>query len=334
MLFKKVAIDLGTANSLVYVSGQGIVLNEPTVVAVTIDDGKVVAVGNEAKKMLGRTPEMISALRPLKDGVIADYLVTEAMIKYFLLKALGRIFIFKPDVMISVPSGVTSVESRAVRDAALAAGAKNAYLIPEPLAAAIGSKIPVGRPYGNMIVNIGGGTTEVAIISLGGLVTSGSIRVAGNKIDEAITSFVRRQYNLQIGDVAAEKVKIEIGSAYTLDKKLTVEVKGRDSIGGLPRTIRLSSTEVAQAIRAPLNQIVGRIKQVLEKTPPELASDVMDKGMVLSGGSALLRNIDKFITDETGVPAHIADNPLLCTVKGIGIALENLDDFDKAIKKK
>jgi len=334
MLNRKVAIDLGTANSLVNVSGRGIVLNEPTVVAITIDDGKVVAVGNEAKKMLGRTPEMISALRPLKDGVIADYAVTEAMIKYFLLKALGRVFLFKPDVMISVPSGVTSVEARAVRDAAVSAGAKNAHLIPEPLAAAIGAKIPVGKPMGNMIVNIGGGTTEVAIISLGGMVVSGSARVAGNKIDEAIASYIRRKYSLVAGISTCEKIKIEIGSAYALDKKLTMEVKGRDSIGGLPRTIELNSTEVSEAIRGTLNQIVSKIKEVLEKTPPELSSDIMDKGMVLSGGTALLRNIDKFITDETGVPAHSADNPLLCTVKGIGVALENLEEFGKSIKKK
>jgi rod shape-determining protein MreB len=344
MLSKRFAIDLGTANSLVYEVGRGIVLNEPTVVAVTLDDNKVVAVGNAAKEMLGRTPVNIKASRPMRDGVIADYIITEAMLRYFINMASGSARLFKPEAMISVPAGVTSVESRAVLDAAFSAGAKTAYLIPEPLAAAIGAKIPISEPSGNMIVNTGGGTTEVAIISLGGIVVQASARVAGNRIDGEITTYLRRQYDLLVGERTAEEVKLGVGSALPaspnasqggpLKKELTMEIKGRDSISGLPRMIRLSSGEITEAIQPVLIEIVATIKQVLEKTPPELASDVIDRGMVLSGGTALLRNFDRFVTRETGVPAHVVNDPLLCTVTGVGIALENLDVFRKSITKR
>lgn len=334
MFSKRFAIDLGTANSLVYEVGRGIVLNEPTVVAVTLDDNKVVAVGNAAKEMLGRTPVNIRASRPMRDGVIADYVITEAMLRYFINRASSSTRLFKPEIMISVPAGVTSVESRAVLDAVLSAGAKTAYLIPEPLAAAIGAKIPISEPSGNMIVNSGGGTTEVAIISLGGIVVQSSARVAGNRLDSEIATYIRRQYDLLVGERTAEEIKLGIGSALPVDKELTMEIKGRDSISGLPRMIKLSSGEVTEAIQAVLAEIVATIKQVLEKTPPELASDVIDRGMVLSGGTALLRNFDRFVTQETGVPAHIVDDPLLCTVSGVGTALEHLDVFRKSVTKR
>lgn len=333
-LSKKIAIDLGTANSLVYVAGQGIALNEPTVVAVTTDDNKVVAVGTEAKEMLGRTPVNIAASRPMRDGVIADYAVTEAMLKYFLDKVCGRSRLFRPEVMVSVPSGVTSVESRAVLDATVSAGAKEAYLIPEPLAAAIGAQIPISEASGNMIVNIGGGTAEVAIICLGGVVVSHSARVAGNRIDEAVAAHVRRAYNLIIGDRTAEMVKLSIGSALPLDENPTLEVKGRDSIAGLPRTIELTSHEITEAIQPPLRGVVGAIKNVLEQTPPELSSDVIDKGMVLTGGTSLLRNLDRYLTQSTGVPAHVAEEPILCVVRGVGVAIENMDVFRKSIRRR
>lgn len=334
MLSKRIAIDLGTANSLVFELGKGIVLQEPTVVAITTDDNKVVAVGNQAKEMLGRTPDNIEASRPLRDGVIADYLITEAMLRYFINKVCGSTRLFKPEVMVSTPAGVTSVESRAVLDATLSAGAKNAYLIPEPLAAAIGAEIPIAEPSGNLVVNSGGGTTEVAIISLGGVVAHESARVAGNRIDEAIANYVRRQHNLIIGDKTAEEIKIRIGSALPLKKELKTEVKGRDSVAGLPRTIELSSTEVAEAIQHPLEGIVGAVRRVLEKTPPELSADIIDKGMVMTGGTAMLRNFDKLLTEETGVPAHVADEPILCVVKGIARALENMEVFRKAVTKR
>ncbi len=333
-LSQKVAVDLGTANSVVYVAGQGIVLNEPTVVAVTTDDNKVVAVGTEAKEMLGRTPVNIQASRPMRDGVIADYLITEAMLRYFLGKVCGRKRVFKPEVMVSAPAGVTSVESRAVLDATISAGAKEAYLIPEPLAAAIGARIPISESSGNMVVNIGGGTAEVAVICLGGLVVSNSARVAGNRIDESIADHLRRTYNLIVGDRTAEMIKIKIGSALPLDDNPTLEVKGRDAIAGLPRTVELTSHEVTEVIQGPLKGIVGAVKSVLEQTPPELSSDVIDKGMVLTGGTALLQNIDKFLTQSTGVPAHVAENPILCVAYGVGTAIENLESFKKNVRKR
>ena len=334
MISKRIGIDLGTANSLVWVEGQGIVLNEPTVVAVTIDDERVIAVGNEAKQMLGRTPGNIRASRPMRDGVIADYVVTEAILRYFIQKVTGRNLFFKPEVMICVPAGCTQVERRAVLEATLVAGARAAYLIDEPLAAAIGAEIPIAAPSGSMIVDIGGGAAEAAVISLGAVVTHKSVRVAGNKIDEAVASYIRKNHNLIIGDQTAETVKIRIGSAMPLVKVEKMEVKGRDSITGLPKVTELNSTEITEAIRPTLNQIVGSVKSVLEDTPPELASDIIDKGIIMSGGTSLLRGFDKFITQEVGVPAHTAEDTLLCVVKGIGLALENIDLYKRTITKK
>jgi rod shape-determining protein MreB len=334
MLSKKIAIDLGTANSLVYLSGKGIVLTEPTVVAVSVDDERVLAVGLEAREMLGKTPENITATRPLKDGVIADYVVTEALLRYFINKIMGRYRFIKPDVVISIPAGATSVEARAVLEAAYSAGAKTAYLIPEPLAAAIGAGLPVGEASGNMIVNIGGGTTEIAIVSLYGMVVHGSIRIGGNALDEILASYVRRQYGLVIGESTAEKVKMEIGSAIPLSKEKSLEVKGRDSVSGFPKTITLTSTEISSVFIQPLSQIGTAIKNVLEKTPPELSSDIIDKGIVLSGGTSLLNNIDKYISNFTGVAVHVADEPLLCVVRGLGRALENFNLFNRSMIKR
>lgn len=335
MLTKRLGIDLGTANTLVYVVGQGIVLNEPTVVAVVLDDNRVVAVGNEAKKMLGRTPGNITATRPLRDGVIADYRITEAMLRYFITKSIGgRSFFFKPEVMLCVPAGVTQVERRAVLDAALSAGAKVAYLLEEPLAAAIGAKIPIAQPSGHMIVNIGGGSTEVAVISLGGIVASHSARIAGNKIDEAIAGYIKKKYNLIIGERMAENSKIAVGSATPLEKPLTMEISGRDQFSGLPRMLQITSGEITEAISPVLQGIIGAAKVVLEQTPPELASDIIDKGIVLSGGTALLRNLDRLMTRVTGVPVHVADDPLLCVVRGTGVALENIELYKRSLVKR
>lgn len=333
---KRIGIDLGTANSLVYLAGTGIVLNEPTVVAISTDDNRVLAVGNEAKEMLGRTPGNIVASRPLRDGVIADYVITEALISYFIDKICGRSRLFKPEVMLCVPAGVTSVERRAVLDAALSAGAKTAYLIDEPLAAAIGAQIPIANPSGNMIVDIGGGTTEAAVICLGGVVVHNSARVGGNKIDEAIQVAVRKKYGLIIGENQAEEVKIKIGSAISpknSDNK-TIQVRGRDSVTGLPRTFELSSAEVAEMISDTTHKIIGAVKNVLEQTPPELASDIIDKGIVLSGGTSLLYNLDKLMTESTGVPCHVAENPLMCVALGTGLALENLDLYKRSVSKR
>lgn len=333
-LGRKIGIDLGTANSIVWVEGKGIVLQEPTVVAINVDDNRVVAVGNEAKQMLGRTPGNIWASRPMRDGVIADYQVTEAMLRYFIQKVGGQSLFFKPEVMICVPAGCTQVERRAVLDATLSAGARNAYLIDEPLAAAIGAEIPIAAPSGSMIIDIGGGATEAAVVSLGGVVVHKSVRVAGNKIDEAIASYMRKKHNLIIGDQTAEEVKIKIGSATALPRTEKMEVKGRDSIMGLPKMVEITSTEVTEAIRPVLNQIIGAVKAVLEETPPELASDIIDKGIVMSGGTSLLRNFDKLMTQEVGVPAHVAEEPMLCVVKGTGIALTNIEKYKKSIIKK
>jgi rod shape-determining protein MreB and related proteins len=324
----KIGIDLGTANVLVYVKGKGIVIQEPSVVAVS-EDNHIVAVGEDAREMIGRTPGNIRAIRPMKDGVIADYVITEAMLRYFIKKA-GRTW-FKPDVMISVPSGVTSVEKRAVRDAALKAGAREAYLIEEPLAAAIGANVPISGPSGNLIIDIGGGTTEIAVISLGGIVVSTSLRIAGNRFDEAIANYIRKKYNLMVGERTAEEVKIQIGTALPLDRELTMEVRGRDLIAGLPRTIPMTSSETMEAIELPLQQVMAAVRQVLEETPPELSSDIIDKGMVMSGGGALLRNIDKLLTQVTGVPCHVAENPLNCVALGTGLALEHFDFFKKSL---
>lgn len=334
MLSQRIAIDLGTANTLVWVAGKGIVTNEPTVVAVSEEEGRVVAVGNDAKQMLGRTPGSLNALRPMRDGVIADYQVTEAMLRYFISKVAGRVMFFKPEVMICVPGGSTQVERRAVLDATLSAGARRAYLIDEPLAAAIGAGIPISAPSGHMILDIGGGAAEAAVICLGGVVVHKSVRVGGNKIDEAIAEHVRKKYNLIIGDQTAEVVKIQIGSATPLEKEETVEVSGRDQVLGLPRTVKLTSTEITDAIRNTLLSIVGAVKGVLEDTPPELASDIIERGITMSGGTSTVQNFDKFMVEQTGVPAHVAEDPLLCVVKGTGIALENLDVYKRSIAYK
>lgn len=323
MFSKRIGIDLGTVNVLVHEKGKGIVLQEPSVVAISVNDNRIMSVGNEALEMLGRAPDTIEVSRPMRDGVIADYVVTEAMLRYFITKVIGRMPFFRPEVMVSVPVGVTSVESRAVQDAAVQAGAREAFLIPEPLAAAMGAGMPIGTPSGNMIVNMGGGTTEAAVISLHGIVTSASVRVGGNKIDEAIAAYVRRKYNLLIGDRTAEEIKVEIGSALPMDTEYTVEVRGRDQVAGMPKTIEVASDEVTEAIVEPLQSIVGVAKEVLEQTPPELVSDVIDRGMVMTGGGALLRNMDRLLTQETGVPCYVAENPMACTALGAGRALEN-----------
>jgi rod shape-determining protein MreB len=331
---KRIAIDLGTANTLVWLGGEGIVVNEPTVVAVSVEDNQVVAVGEEAKKMLGRTPESLIATRPMRDGVIADYQITEAMLRYFIQKVSGGFQLFKPDVMVCVPAGCTQVERRAALDATLSAGAAHAFLIDEPLAAAIGAGIPVSAPSGHMIVDIGGGATEAAVISLGGVVVHKSVRVAGNKIDEAIQDYLRKKYNLIVGDQTAEDIKIKIGSATKDVKEEKLEVSGRDLVFGLPRSVVLSSKEICDAIRGPVNQIVGAVKAVLEDTPPELAADIIDKGIIMSGGTSLLRNLDRYLTLETGVPAHVADDPQLCVVKGTGLVLENIELWKRSVTTK
>lgn len=331
MFAKRLGIDLGTANSLVYVVGEGVVLNEPTVVAVSMRDRKVLAVGHEAREMLGRTPGNIMATRPMRDGVIADYVVTEAMLRFFIQRVMGKWFLFKPEVMICVPAGCTQVERRAVLDATLSAGARVAYLIDEPLAAAIGAGIPIAEPTGNMILDIGGGAAEAAVISLGGVVKSKSVRVGGDKIDEAIADWVRRKYGLVIGEVSAEKVKLKIGSATMSEKEVKMLIKGRDALSGLPREIEILANDITTAINQPLNQIVNMVKQVLEEIPPELSSDIIDKGIVMTGGTSQLANFDKMLTDKTGVPCHVAEEAHMCVVKGTGIALENLELYKRSL---
>ena len=323
---------MGTANVLVYVKGRGILVNEPAVVALANRDNTVVAVGTEARDMLGRTPDTISVIRPMKDGVIADYLITEAMLRYFITRVTGRINVIKPEVMICIPAGVTSVEQRAVRDAAEQAGARRpAHLVPEPLAAAIGARIPVGTPSGNMIVDIGGGRTEAAVISMYGIVVAESVRVAGDRMDDAIVSYVKRRHNLLVGERTAEDIKVGIGSAIPLDEELTMQVRGRDQVTGLPRPVTLSSNEITQALQDCLASVVQTVRSVLERTPPELAADVIDRGLVLTGGGALLRHLDVLLTQETGIPCHVADNPLECTAIGAGIALEHLDVIKRSL---
>ena len=331
MLTKHIGVDLGTVNVLVWVRGKGIILQEPSVVAIAINDNKIVAVGNEARAMLGRTPDTIEVARPLRDGVIADYVVTEAMLRYFIEKVAGRWRMFKPLIAISVPVGVTSVESRAVHDAAIQAGGREAYLIPEPLAAALGAGMPIETPTGNLVVDIGGGTSEAAVISMNGIVEFASVRVGGNRIDEAIISYVKRKYNLMIGEQTAEEIKIDIGSALPLDEDLSREVRGRDQVSGLPKTIVLTAEEVTEAIAEPLATIASVVKSVLEKTPPELASDVIDRGVVMTGGGALLRNIDRLLTKETGVPCYVADNPMACVALGAGKALEDYEVIKRSL---
>jgi len=331
MFSKKIGIDLGTTNILVHLPKKGIVINEPSVVAISVIDKKIMAVGIEAKEMLGRTPDTIVATRPLKDGVIADYKTTEAMLRYFINKALGGIRLFKPEVMISVPAGITSVERRSVIEAALAAGAKAAYIIKEPLVAAIGANIPIGSPSGNMIINIGGGTCEIAVISLGGIVAWKSVKLGGNKFDQAILDHTRRRFNLAIGERTSEEIKIDIGSALYLDEPISKEIRGRDMITGLPKTITITTNDVVDAISHELDGIVEAVKEVLHQTPPELSADVIDKGITMSGGSSLLRNIDQLISRATGVPAYVADDALYCVARGTGIALENLEAYKRSI---
>jgi rod shape-determining protein MreB len=331
MLTKHIGVDLGTVNVLVWVRGKGIILQEPSVVAIALNDNKIVAVGSEAREMLGRTPETIEVARPLRDGVIADYVVTEAMLRYFIEKVAGRLRLFKPLIAISVPVGVTSVESRAVHDAAIQAGGREAYLIPEPLAAALGAGMPVDTPTGNLVVDIGGGTSEAAVISMNGIVEFASVRVGGNRIDEAIISYIKRKYNLMIGEQTAEEVKIAIGSALPMEEELGKEVRGRDQVSGLPKTIQVTSGEITEAIAEPIASIVGVTKSVLEKTPPELASDVIDRGIVLTGGGALLRDFDRLLTKETGVPCYVADNPIACVALGAGKALENYEVIKRSL---
>jgi len=331
MMIKKVAIDLGTTNVLVHVPKHGIVVNEPSVVAISRDDKKVLAVGMEAKDMIGRTPDTIVAERPLKDGVIANYHTTEAMLRYFINKALGGVRLFRPEVMIAVPAGITSTERRAVVDAAMSAGARAAFIIKEPIVAAIGADIPIGSASGHMIVDIGGGTAEIAVISLGGIVSWGSVRVGGNRFDASIQEYIRRKYGLAIGERTAESIKIQVGSAMFMNKPLTMEIKGREIISGLPRIIEVNSDDVTQALEHDMEDLVEAVKQVLHDTPPELSADVMDKGIIMSGGSSLLRNLDELISQATGVPCFVADDPLLCVVKGTGIALENLESYKRSI---
>ena len=330
----KLGIDLGTANTLVFVPGKGIVLNEPSVVAVSEPERRVLAVGNEAKEMVGRTPDNIVAYRPMRDGVIADYRITEAMLRYFIDKALGRFSIFKPDVMVSVPASVTSTERRAVIEAAIRAGAKNAYVVKEPILAAIGAGIPIHEARGHMVVDIGGGTTDVAVISLGGIVACTSVKVAGNKIDAAIADYVKKVFNLAIGDHMAEIIKINIGSAIPLDQELLMTVKGRDFVSGLPRSTEIKTNEIVKAVSKELRDMVKAIKDVLQKTPPELAADIIDQGIIMTGGSSLLRNLPELVFRRTGVKARLAEDPLLCVVKGTGLALDHLDVYKKTIISK
>ncbi|OGZ96631.1 MAG: rod shape-determining protein [Candidatus Sungbacteria bacterium RIFCSPHIGHO2_01_FULL_50_25] len=335
MFTRKIGIDLGTANTLVFVPKKGVIANEPSVVAVVRNENTVLAVGNEAREMIGRTPDTIIAYRPLRDGVIADYRITEAMLRYFINKAGGRFRLFRPEVMVSVPAGVTSTERRAVIEATIQAGAKAAYVVKEPVLAAIGAGIPINEPSGHMVVDIGGGTTDIAVISLGGIVTATSVKVAGDKLDKAIADYIKKNYNLAIGDRTAEDMKIQIGSAIPVDdESLKMEIRGRDLMTGLPRTVEIHSNEVTAAIADELDEIIRAIKNVLHDTPPELSADIMNKGIVVSGGGALLRNIDELILQETGVPAHIADEPLLCVAKGTGIALEHLDVYKRSIMSK
>ncbi len=324
MFEKQIGIDLGTVNVLVYVVGKGVVLQEPSVVAISTRDNKIVAVGSDAADMIGRVPESIRVFRPVRDGVIADYFVTTSMLRHFIRKVVGRNPLFRPQVMMSSPKGITSVERRAVYDAAISAGAKEAYLIPEPLAAAYGVGLPIQTPTGNMVVDMGGGTTEAAVVSMNDIVVWSSIRVGGNRLDQAIINYVRKKYNLIIGDQTAEQLKIQIGSALPLEDELSMEVRGRNQVTGLPKTIAITSEEVMEAMTEPLRQIVNTVKQTLEKTPPELASDIIDRGIVLTGGTAQLHNLDNLLTRETGVPCYVGDNPVAAVAIGAGKAIENL----------
>jgi rod shape-determining protein MreB and related proteins len=332
-LTNDIAIDLGTANTLVYVKGQGIVLNEPSVVAVDKRTNKVLAIGIAAKEMLGRTPYEISAIRPLKDGVIADFEVSEKMLADFIRRVVKHRYLMKPRIIISVPSGITEVEKRAVRDSAENAGAREVFLLAEPMAAAIGVGLPVDQPSGSMIIDVGGGTTEIAVIALNGIVNNTSIRIAGDELDDAIIMYLKKNYNLLIGERTAEEIKCKIGSAYPLEKEETMEVKGRDLVAGVPKTMKVSSGQIREALAETVTSIVEAVRQALEQTPPELASDILDRGIIMTGGGALLRGLDKRLRQETNLPVIVADDPLTCVVRGAGRCLENLPQYSKVLSK-
>lgn len=331
MILKRLGVDLGTTNILLYIPGKGIIINEPSVVALEVSQNKIMAIGQEAKEMLGRTPDSIIAAHPLKDGVIANFGITKSMLQYYINRLSGRVRLFKPEIMISVPAGATSTERRAVMDAAIQAGAKGAYLVKEPVAAALGAGIPIASPTGNMIIDIGGGTSEVAVIALGDIIASSSVRVGGVKFDEAIINQIRKKYNLVIGEVTAEAIKIKIGTALPLKKEQTMEVSGCNCITGMPESVIVSSSDIMLALRDPLNEIISAVKSVLQHTPPELASDVMDKGIVMTGGGAMLTGVDGLFTKVTGVPCQSAEDPMLCVAKGTGVAIENLESFKKSV---
>ena len=331
---KKLGIDLGTANILVYLPGKGIILNEPSVVAVSQEDNRILAIGLEAKEMVGRTPDNIIAYRPMKDGVIADYRVTEAMLRYYIEKALGRWSFMKPDVLVSVPAGVTSTERRAVIEAAIKAGAKNAYVVKEPILAAIGAGIPIHEAVGHMIVDIGGGTTDVAVISLGGIVASTSVKCAGNRIDQAIADYIKKTFNLAVGDKTAEEIKIQIGSAIPLEEELSMMIKGRDFVSGLPRSVEIKTNEIVKAVGKELREMVKAVKDVLQETPPELSADIIDRGIIMTGGTSQLRNLPELMFRRTGVKASLADEALFCVVKGTGVSLEHLDTYKRTMISK
>lgn len=330
----KLGIDLGTTNVLVFLPGKGVVLNEPSVVAVSTETNKVLAIGVEAKKMIGRTPDSIIAYRPMKDGVIADYRVTEAMLRYFMRKALPKWNIWKPTVLVSVPAGVTGTEKRAVIEAAIKAGAANAYVVKEPILAAIGAGIPIHEPSGRMVADIGGGTIDVAVISLGGIVASTSVKVAGNALDRAIIDYAKKQYNLSIGDKTAEEIKISIGSAVPVSEEITMPIKGRDLVSGLPRTVDLKTNEIVQAINRELRDMMNAVRKVLQETPPELASDIIDNGIILTGGTSQLRNMTELVFRRTGVSAKLAPDAYYCVARGTGVALKHLDTYKKSILSK
>ena len=330
-LGRDMAVDLGTANTLVYVRGRGIVLNEPSVVAVNTVTGAILAVGAEAKRMIGRTPSHIRAIRPLKDGVIADFDITEKMLRYFIQKVHHRRFLAKPRVVVCVPSGITSVEQRAVEEATISAGARAAFIIEEPMAAAIGAGLPIHEPRGNMVVDIGGGTTEVAVISLGGVVTSTSVRVGGDELDEAIIQFVKKEFSVALGERTAEAIKLAVGSAFPTADEMIAEIKGRDLVSGLPKTIHVTSEEIRRALEEPVNAIIDAVKNTLDRCPPELSADVMDKGIVLTGGGALLKGLDQRLHHETGMPVHVAESPLSCVVMGSGKCLEEFEVLKRVL---
>lgn len=327
----RLGIDLGTANTLVFIPGRGVVLNEPSVVAISEIDKRILAVGAEAKEMIGRTPGEIIAYRPMKDGVIADYRVTQAMLRYFINKAMGRFQLFKPEVMVSVPTGVTSTERRAVVEAAIRAGAKSAYVVKESVLAAIGAGIPIQEARGHMVIDIGGGTSDVAVISLGGIVASTSVKCAGDRLDHTIADYIKKTYNLGIGDKTAEDIKIQIGSAVPVEEELTMQVRGRDFISGLPRSFEMKTNDVVKAIGKDLREIIKAIRDVLQETPPELAADIIDQGIIMTGGTSQLRNFPELVLRRTGVKAVVADNALFCVARGTGIALEHLDTYKKAV---